>query len=88
VIVETGVSESGWVEDSIQDPHPLVLKGHVLNYFAVLSAVVIFALGSSVAFSRLSGKSAFAAMGFAVVAVVCLVIIVFLAFTTLISQFG
>jgi len=58
----------------------------VLNHLAVLIAVGLFALGSSVAFSRLSGQSAFAAIGFAIIAVVCLTLIVFLVFTILTSQ--
>lgn len=62
-------------------------EGLVLNRVALLIAVALFGFGSSVAFSRLSGRSAFAAMGFALVAVACLALVVFLVFTILASQF-
>lgn len=71
---------------STRDPRPIALEGLVLSRLAILIAVALFSLASSVAFSRLSGRSAFAAMGFAIIAVGCLALVVFLVFTILTRQ--
>lgn len=59
----------------------------MVNRFALLIVVALLGCVSSVAFSRLSEQSAFAAMGFAIIAVARLALLVFLAFTILTRQF-
>ena len=50
---------------------------------AVLAAVALLAILASIAFGRLSGKSAVTAMEVSLLAVFCLALVVFLALTFL-----
>ena len=58
-----------------------------MTRLATLLAAVAIGVAASVAFSRLSGVSAVAAMAWTLAAVVCLALAMFLAFTGLTSHF-
>ena len=58
----------------------------MIGALAALAAVALLAILASIAFGRLSGKSAVTAMGLSLLAVFCLALVVFLAFTFLTRQ--